>query len=151
MEEEVHQWLKDKIEPVLFNPIKQERRDGISRVEEELLSYIKEKYGEEKYTELATLTREIFEEVVRNTPRGQVTKENRRVDGRALDEIRPISIEFGSPSTCSRGSPCLRGETQALHNDLSTSQDEQRLMNSQATHLADFSFTIIFRHGQWAK
>lgn len=142
LEEEVHQWLKDKIEPVLFNPIKQERRDGISRVEEELLSYIKEKYGEEKYTELANLTKEIFEEVVRNTLRGQVIKENRRIDGRGLDEIRPISIEVGILPRAHGSALFTRGETQALvTTTLGTSQDEQRL-----DELTGDAFSRFFLH-----
>jgi polyribonucleotide nucleotidyltransferase len=67
LEQEIHQWLKDKVEPVLFNPIKQERREGIIKVEEELLSYIKEKYGEEKYIELANRRRK-FSKKLSETP-----------------------------------------------------------------------------------
>lgn len=128
LEQDIQQWLAGKIESVLFQSVKQERREGIVKLEEELLIYIKEKYGEEQYPELEIQTKEIYEEIVRNTLRGRVIKENLRVDGRKLDEIRPISIEVGILPRAHGSALFTRGETQALvTTTLGTSQDEQRL------------------------
>jgi polyribonucleotide nucleotidyltransferase len=43
-----------------------------------------------------------------------VIKENRRLDGRGLDEIRPISIEIGILPRAHGSALFTRGETQAL-------------------------------------
>ncbi len=126
--QDIQQWLTGKIESVLFQSVKQERREGVVKLEEELLAYIKEKYGEEQYPELEIQAKEIYEEIIRNTLRGRVIKENLRVDGRRLDEIRPISIEVGVLPRTHGSALFTRGETQALvTTTLGTSQDEQRL------------------------
>ena len=128
LEQDIQQWLSGKMEAVLFQTEKQARRDGISKLQEELLAYIKEKYGEEQYPALEIQAKEIYEEIVRNTLRGRVIKENLRVDGRKLDEIRPISIEVGILPRAHGSALFTRGETQALvTTTLGTSQDEQRL------------------------
>ncbi len=128
LEQEIQQWLSGKIEEVLFQSVKQERREGINKLQEELLAYIKEKYGEEQYSELEKQTKEIYEEIVRNTLRARVINENLRIDGRKLDEIRPISIEIGILPRAHGSALFTRGETQALvTTTLGTSQDEQRL------------------------
>lgn len=128
LEQDIQQWLSGKMEAVVFQTVKQERREGISKLQEELLAYIKEKYGEEQYPALEIQTKEIYEEMVRNTLRGRVIKESLRVDGRKLDEIRPISIEVGVLPRAHGSALFTRGETQALvTTTLGTSQDEQRL------------------------
>jgi polyribonucleotide nucleotidyltransferase len=60
--------------------------------------------------------------------REQVTKQRRRPDGRAFDEIRPIWIEAGMLPRTHGSAIFTRGETQALvTTTLGTSDDMQRL------------------------
>src|SRR5215813_6097735 len=60
--------------------------------------------------------------------REQVTKQRRRPDGRAFDEIRPIWIEAGVLPRTHGSAIFTRGETQALvTTTLGTSDDMQRL------------------------
>ncbi len=139
LEQEIKQWLSGKVEPVLFQPVKQLRREGIRKLQEELLTYIKEKYGEEKYSEWESQAKEIYEEIIKNTLREKVIKENIRVDGRKLDEIRPISIEIGILPRAHGSALFTRGETQALvTTTLGTSQDEQRLDELTGDSLSRF-------------
>ena len=71
-----------------------------------------------KYYEL--LREEIF--------RNQVTKERRRPDGRAFDQVRPIWIEAGVLPRTHGSAIFTRGETQALvTTTLGTGEDMQRL------------------------
>jgi len=60
--------------------------------------------------------------------REQVTKDRRRPDSRAFDEIRPISIEVGVLPRTHGSSVFTRGETQALvTTTLGTTDDMQRI------------------------
>ncbi len=60
--------------------------------------------------------------------RDQILNEKRRPDGRAFDEIRPISIEVGTLPRTHGSALFTRGETQALVTvTLGTKEDEQRL------------------------
>ena len=60
--------------------------------------------------------------------RGQVIDQKRRPDGRAFDQIRPISIEVGVLPRTHGSAIFTRGETQALvTTTLGTSEDMQRL------------------------
>jgi polyribonucleotide nucleotidyltransferase len=60
--------------------------------------------------------------------RDQILNERRRPDGRAFDEIRPISIEVGVLPRVHGSALFTRGETQALVTvTLGTKEDEQRL------------------------
>ncbi|PYX24359.1 MAG: polyribonucleotide nucleotidyltransferase, partial [Acidobacteria bacterium] len=60
--------------------------------------------------------------------RDQVIHQKRRPDGRAFDQIRPISIEVGVLPRTHGSAIFTRGETQALvTTTLGTSDDMQRL------------------------
>jgi len=60
--------------------------------------------------------------------RDQILNDRRRPDGRAFDEIRPISIEVGVLPRVHGSALFTRGETQALVTvTLGTKEDEQRL------------------------
>ena len=71
---------------------------------------------------------ELLEELEREVVRGMLLNEGRRIDGRRLDEIRPLSIEAG-PLPRTHGSALFtRGETQALAVvTLGSSSDEQKI------------------------
>ena len=57
-----------------------------------------------------------------------ILEEGRRADGRALDEVRPISAEVGILPRTHGSALFTRGQTQALvTTTLGTSEDEQRL------------------------
>ncbi len=71
---------------------------------------------------------EIIESVERRILREMILKDNRRIDGRSMAEIRPITSEAGLLPRAHGSALFNRGETQALVTvTLGTSHDEQRM------------------------
>ena len=71
---------------------------------------------------------EIIESLERRILREMILNENRRIDGRSHDQIRPISSEVGILPRAHGSALFNRGETQALVTaTLGTSSDEQRM------------------------
>ncbi len=142
LHQEIKNWLSDKVEQALFQPVKQVRRNAVAQLEEQLKDYLKEKFGEEKVDQFKEQIKEDFEEVIRATLREKVIKENKRVDGRGLTDIRPIEIEIGILPRAHGSALFTRGETQALvTTTLGTSQDEQKL-----DELTGDTFSRFFLH-----
>jgi len=78
--------------------------------------------------ELREETGRLFEGLRERIFRDQVLVERRRPDGRAFDQIRPISIEVGVLPRTHGSALFTRGETQALVTvTLGTKEDEQRI------------------------
>jgi len=73
-------------------------------------------------------TKEIYYAVQKKVARDFILKEGRRPDGRAFDEIRPISIEVGLLPRTHGSALFTRGETQSLSTvTLGTFEDVQRI------------------------
>jgi polyribonucleotide nucleotidyltransferase len=73
-------------------------------------------------------TKEIYYKVQKKVARDFILKEGRRPDGRAFDEIRPISIEVGLLPRTHGSALFTRGETQCLSTvTLGTFEDAQRI------------------------
>jgi polyribonucleotide nucleotidyltransferase len=72
------------------------------------------------------------QEMIKSMARRMILEEHRRVDGRALDEIRPITCEVGVLPETHGSALFTRGQTQALVvNTLGTSSDEQKIETIQ--------------------
>jgi polyribonucleotide nucleotidyltransferase len=102
---------------------KAESYNLVRELKKELLAAIPED-DEEAQIKLKTYYETLRERIFRE----QVISEKRRPDGRAFDEIRPISIEAGVLPRTHGSAIFTRGETQALvTTTLGTSDDMQRL------------------------
>jgi polyribonucleotide nucleotidyltransferase len=74
------------------------------------------------------MVKRAFEEIDRKLVRGMILKEKKRVDGRGLPEIRPISCEVGILPRTHGSALFTRGETQVLAVvTFGTSEDEQKI------------------------
>ncbi|HET7750830.1 MAG TPA: polyribonucleotide nucleotidyltransferase [Terriglobales bacterium] len=121
--------LRSKIESRLSDALdtqkhpKAESYDLVKAYKKELVEALPEDdaEGREKLTKYYEIIRErIF--------RDQVIGKKRRPDGRAFDQIRPISIEVGILPRTHGSAIFTRGETQALvTTTLGTAEDMQRL------------------------
>lgn len=83
----------------------------------ERLGEIKAKAVEELSSEAgdsADAVKSAFSKVEKNTVRELVLTDERRIDGRALDTVRPISIEVGVMPETHGSALFTRGETQAI-------------------------------------
>ncbi len=99
---------------------KQERTKAVSAVKDE----IKAGLSEEQLADmnLGTALKKLESKVLR----GDVVKHGRRIDGRALDTVRPIVAETGMLPRTHGSALFTRGETQALVvTTLGTGDDEQ--------------------------
>ena len=104
-------------------PEKIKRRD---RVEEILQLAMKECGAEDEASQ--KMAKVAFEELDRKLVRKLVLDQRRRIDGRALSEIRPISCEVGILPRTHGSALFTRGETQVLAVvTFGTSEDEQKI------------------------
>ena len=107
---------------------KQQRYDALDAIKITLQETLTERYGEEKYAECAAQAKEIFGNLKKDIMRKAVVETNIRMDGRKLDEVRPITVEVGILPRVHGSALFTRGETQALvATTLGTSRDEMRL------------------------
>jgi len=116
LEKEIRKFLANKIEKILFgNKIKDSKEKGFEKskklngLKKELLDSIEEKYPEKK-----SFTRNFFEKEVKKLLHEKILKEEKRVDGRKLDEIRELSSEVGLIPRCHGSGLFSRGITRSL-------------------------------------
>ena len=99
------------------------RNNALSVVKEELIAELGEKY-QEKTGEVKSM----FGDLVKQISRDIVLKENKRIDGRAFDEVRNITCETGILPRPHGSALFTRGETQVLGVlTLGSGPDEQRI------------------------
>jgi polyribonucleotide nucleotidyltransferase len=113
-----------------------ERQDAI-------LNELKARYPEEE----AGIIAKVYEDVTRDLMRDQLLSTGKRIDGRATDEIRPISCVVGALPRTHGSAVFTRGETQALAvTTFGTSDDEQKIESlhegeTYKTFLLHYNFT----------
>ncbi len=90
---------------------KKKRNEEIEKIFDESYDTIKNEF-EEEYLEAQC--KSAFEDIVRNLVRAKIVSTGVRIDGRALDEIRPITCEVGILPRAHGSAVFTRGETQAL-------------------------------------
>jgi polyribonucleotide nucleotidyltransferase len=99
---------------------KQERVAAISAAREAIMSTLSEEELEDK--NLGSAMKKLESSILR----GDVVKSSRRIDGRGLDTVRPISSEVGILPRTHGSALFTRGETQGLVvTTLGTGDDEQ--------------------------
>ena len=89
---------------------KHERSDAFSRLKEELI----ESFGEEPAEEDVKLEGKYYEDLQWEIVRNMILDDNIRLDGRRLDEVRPLAMETDILPTPHGSALFTRGETQSL-------------------------------------
>jgi polyribonucleotide nucleotidyltransferase len=114
----------DRIVPALLNPGKLAREAAVNAIKDEVAQKLVEKHGEEKITKF--VVNDAFYYIQKEAVRGLIMKEEKRLDGRTLDQIRPIYSEVGLMPRAHGSSLFGRGETQAVAlATLGTGEDAQ--------------------------
>ena len=125
--EEIKSNFEAKMREAVCVVDKNQRDDNVSKLNDEVLAYCQEKYGEEfdeKEMKLADVLYKLEKTVVRH----MALEEHKRVDGRELDEIRPLSAEVDILPRAHGSAMFSRGLTQVLSIcTLGTKSDEQEL------------------------
>jgi polyribonucleotide nucleotidyltransferase len=107
---------------------KLERQDATKRVEEEVLTRYSGDPDSETYAEYRQKAQLAFDRLEKQTIRERIAVQKKRPDGRAADEIRPISVEIGTAPRTHGSALFTRGQTQALSVvALGTTREEMRL------------------------
>lgn len=86
----------------------------MDKLAEDVKTYLTEKHGEEFVSENGQAISEVLYKLEKKTVRSLIFDEHKRVDGRALDEIRPLSAEIGLLPRVHGSGMFTRGQTQVL-------------------------------------
>jgi polyribonucleotide nucleotidyltransferase len=121
---EARQLAGQRIVPALLTHKKLEREAAVKAVTDEVGARLVEKFGAEKVTE--NVLKETFYYVQKEAVRALIINENKRLDGRGFEEIRPITCEVGLLPRAHGSALFCRGETQAVTLvTLGTTEDAQ--------------------------
>ncbi|HHW11739.1 MAG TPA: polyribonucleotide nucleotidyltransferase [Firmicutes bacterium] len=110
----VKDYCATKISETLRTGDKQKREAQVDQLKEEVHQHFAVELGEEAYAEKASMISEVFDSLVKEEVRRMIVEEGVRVDGRALDEIRPITCEVGILPRTHGSGLFTRGQTQVL-------------------------------------
>ncbi|MEG0282190.1 MAG: polyribonucleotide nucleotidyltransferase [Clostridia bacterium] len=126
--DEVASFAYEKLKVAVQEIDKTERDLNIDKVSEEFKEYYTEKYSEEKYAADKADIAEGLYRAEKKAVRNLVLEEGKRVDGRALDEIRPLSAEVGLFERLHGSALFSRGQTQVMSVvTLGSTSEEQNL------------------------
>jgi polyribonucleotide nucleotidyltransferase len=115
---------------------KQERRDGVAQVKETVIA---ELVPEDDDGTIAGKVLAAFKTAEKDVVRGSILETKKRIDGRDLVTVRPISCEVGILPRTHGSALFTRGETQALVvTTLGTGEDEQFVDALQGTYKETF-------------
>lgn len=148
LENYIREQASDEIKKILsqFEFSKAERDTALDAVKEKVSTAIAELPEENEVKVAATANSKAvgstFKDITKHFMRRQIVEDNVRVDGRKLDEVRPVSCQVGVLpkrvhgsglfnrgltqvlSTCTLGTP---GDAQNLNDDLQTDQSKRYL------------------------
>ncbi|MEK7782707.1 MAG: polyribonucleotide nucleotidyltransferase [Candidatus Binatota bacterium] len=136
----VDELARGKILEAIAIPEKQERYRRVDEVKGEVVAQALVEHPE-KERDIKTC----FEELKRDCFRQLIVKERRRIDGRDLKEVRPITCEVGILPRTHGSALFTRGETQALVvTTLGTTSDEQKIDALIGEHYKKFMLHYNF-------
>lgn len=109
LEEKVRSYAEARLDTATRNSDKLSRDADISAIKEETIAHFAEEYPD-AVKEIAQILYHIEKGIVRH----MITHEKIRPDGRALDEVRPVSCEVGILPRVHGSGLFTRGQTQVL-------------------------------------
>lgn len=116
-------FAEDKLKETITISSKTERNDQIKKLHSETQEHISSLYPD---TEVDIS--KVFEKLLKETVRGLIVDEKKRLDGRGYTDVRAISGEVGFLPRVHGSAVFTRGETQAaVTATLGTKYDEQRI------------------------
>ena len=104
----------DKMQEAVQTVDKNQRDENVTQVNNFVIEKYKEKFGEEAYEENKSMVAEALYKAEKKAVRDLVIIHGKRVDGRANDEIRPLSAEVGLFERVHGSALFTRGLTQVL-------------------------------------
>ncbi len=112
--EEIENNFKDRMYTDVQAEDKETRDKNMDVIAEDVKAYFVEKYGEEKAEEAKQDIADSLYKLEKKCVREMIFREHKRPDGRALDEIRPLSCEVGLLPRVHGSAVFTRGQTQVM-------------------------------------
>jgi len=120
-------FLDSKLERALFDKSKQERKNDLAVVKEELVKYLSESgYSDKDGVQADQLFEQALDEVVHQN----ALEKNRRPDGRQFDEVRELHSQVGLFKRNHGSALFIRGSTQALAITTLAPPEQEQLIES---------------------
>ncbi len=118
VDHEIYEEIENNFQERMYNDVqaqdKEVRDANMDKLAEDVTSYFIEKYGEEKAEEVKQDIADSLYKLEKKCVRKMIFEEHRRPDGRAIDEIRPLSCEVGLLPRTHGSAIFTRGQTQVL-------------------------------------
>ena len=105
---------KEDMRVALLEKDKETRDNNVEELTEKIKEAYKEEFGEDVLAENEQKILEAVNKFEKKCVREMIFNEHKRVDGRALDEIRPLSCEVGLLPRTHGSALFTRGQTQVL-------------------------------------
>ncbi|RPH87079.1 MAG: polyribonucleotide nucleotidyltransferase, partial [Deltaproteobacteria bacterium] len=137
---QVRQLCGDALHNALMIAEKQERHNQMDALTESTITQLAETFPEKD-----DVIKSIIHDYEREVMREMVLQKQHRLDGRGLDDIRPISIEVGVLPRAHGSALFTRGQTQALAaTTLGTKMDEQLIEGLEGTYYKNYMLHYNF-------
>ncbi|MEL6864585.1 MAG: polyribonucleotide nucleotidyltransferase [Bacteroidota bacterium] len=131
----VKEITKDKIYEVAKGALdKHSRKERFKAIKEEMVETLTEEMDEEHMEEKGGLYKEYYGKLKKEVIREMVMSENIRLDGRKLDEVRPIWTEVNYLPSTHGSAVFTRGETQALATLTLGTKMDQMMVDTALDH-----------------
>ena len=118
VDQEIEKRVREQATDALIQAVqvieKQERQDAIDQVKEQVFEKMAEELSEEEFAELEKDIDAVLDQIVKEEVRRLILEEGKRPDGRAVDEIRPLSSEIDILPRTHGSGLFKRGQTQVL-------------------------------------
>ena len=119
----VHERVKEPLAEALRITDKADRKVAVGDLVQKVVEELAEEFPESEL-QIAEIVTDLQKQMLRR----MIVEEGRRVDGRKLDEIRPVTAEVGVLPRAHGSALFTRGQTQALAaTTLGTKMDEQKM------------------------
>ena len=124
----IYDFAWDKMKTALQEKDKETRESNIEAVNAEIEEHLQGKYSEEEFEEIKPQIGDAVYKLEKKAVRYMILEEQKRVDGRTIDEIRTLSAEIDLLPRTHGSALFTRGQTQVLSvTTLGTIGDEQEL------------------------
>jgi polyribonucleotide nucleotidyltransferase len=121
LENKVKEMSNTRLNEALTLTVKEERHAAMKEITNDVIAELEEEYSESGKT-IKSIIHDMEKDIVRTT----ILDKGTRLDGRGVDDIRPISIEVGVLPRTHGSAVFTRGQTQSLSTaTLGTKSDEK--------------------------
>jgi len=114
LKSEVEAYLSDKLEAAVYKPTKEEHHSALGALKTNLFMHLKEKFVDAGKAVNFKAADFIFEEAINDIVHKNILENEKRPDGRKLDEVRALHGEVGLFSRTHGSAFFQRGNTQSL-------------------------------------